>query len=142
MSSETLLIIAGVILSLAFSYVPGLASWYNLKDDTVKRLIMLGLIAVTAGAVFGLSCADLWVDPAICTKDGGLSLLTAFFLALMANQGVNSISPKVGLKSPIAKNVVISLADGDTTVGMTALGTVDTTTAAVLPEDPDESQVG
>ena len=134
MSSETLLIVLGAVISLLFSYVPGLASWYQPLDETKKRLIMLGLLAVIAGAVFGISCWGIfsWVK---CTQEGLLGLVTAFVFAAMANQATSSLSPKVGLRAPLSKNVEITGQSGMVeTVGVRELGT----TAEIIPDPLDD----
>ena len=41
MTSEQLAIAAGILLSLAFNYIPGLNDWYQALEGTYKRLIML-----------------------------------------------------------------------------------------------------
>lgn len=93
MTAEQLSAIAGVILSLAFSYLPGLAPWFDKLDPTVKRLVMaLLLLAVSVGA-FGLSCAGV-VNAATCTQAGAWSLLNVFIAALVANQATYLISPQ------------------------------------------------
>src|SRR4030043_1887772 len=102
MTSETLLIILGAVLSLLFSYVPGLANWFNPLDENKKRLIMLGMLVVITASVFGLSCAGV-INAVTCDKPGAMGLLTAFLFALMANQGTNALSPKIGLKAPLSK---------------------------------------
>jgi len=56
MSAESLSLIAGTVLSLIFSYIPGANGWYLKFNGQAKRLIMLGLISLSAGVVFGLSC--------------------------------------------------------------------------------------
>ena len=55
--------VAGVILSLLFSYVPGLNTWFAALDPTYKRLLMAGLIIVVGVGVVTLSCANVfaWV---------------------------------------------------------------------------------
>ena len=136
MTSETLLIILGAVLSLVLSYVPGFANWFNPLEDTKKRLIMLGALVVITGAIFGLSCAG-WSNSVTCDKPGAIGLITAFLFALMANQSTFAISPKIGLNTPIAKNVIITSQSGVTeTIGMTQLGTVKD-----VPK-PDDTQVG
>lgn len=88
--------IAGAVLSLAFSYIPGLKDWYDPLDANKKRGIMaLALLAVT-GAVFGLSCAT-WVDLGwniTCDVNGVFGLLKVFVGALLANQAVYMLSPR------------------------------------------------
>ena len=135
MTSETLLIVLGAVLSLLFSYIPGLATWYQPLDETKKRLIMLGLLAVITGAVFGLSCTPYftWVE---CSEKGAIGLLTAFIFAAMANQAASSLSPKIGLRTPLSKNVEVTSAQGVTeTVGVKELGTV-------ADQPSEESPVG
>jgi len=135
MTSETLLIILGAVLSLLFSYIPGLASWYQPLDETKKRLIMLGLLAVITVTIFGLSCTKYfeWVE---CSEQGAMGLLTSFIFAAMANQATNSLSPKVGLKSPLSKNVIVTSPSGYTELlAVKELGTTDKNlTDRVTPE--------
>ena len=81
--------IAGVVLSLAFSYIPGLNKWFDALDATIKRVIMLVLIAVIAGAYFGLACSSLAADLGIliaCDKIGALEVIKAFIACMVANQ--------------------------------------------------------
>lgn len=93
MSSEQLAAIAGIVLSLGFSYTPGLSDWYGGLDATKKRLIMAALLFVVAAGTFGLSCAKV-VGSVACTKDGALALVYAFIAALVANQAAFQLSPR------------------------------------------------
>jgi hypothetical protein len=124
MTYQTLIIILGVVLSLLFSYIPGLATWFAPLDETKKRLFMLVILAVVTGSIFGLSCAGI-ITTVTCDKPGAVGLVTAFIFAVMANQSTNSISPKIGLKSPLAKNVVVTTEAGTANVVVTELGTTD-----------------
>jgi hypothetical protein len=61
---------------------------------------MLFLLAVVSIGAFGLACLG-WLpyftgaDAAVaCTEQGGVELLTAFVLALVANQSTYLITPK------------------------------------------------
>ncbi|OQA20937.1 MAG: hypothetical protein BWY63_01436 [Chloroflexi bacterium ADurb.Bin360] len=85
MKPETLAAVAAVILSLAFSYVPGLSDKFETLDGTHKRLVMLACLAVVALAALGLSCANLW-DFVTCDKSGILQLVETFIAAAVANQ--------------------------------------------------------
>ena len=85
--------IAGIVLSLAFSYVPGLKGTYDKLSGDYKRLVMAALLLVTAGAVLGLSCAGMLANVE-CTQAGALGLLKVFIAALIANQGTYLLSPK------------------------------------------------
>lgn len=85
MTTETLAAVAAVLLSLAFSYVPGLRDKFELLDSTHKRLVMLACLAVVALAALGLSCANLW-DFVVCDRVGILQLIETFVAAAVANQ--------------------------------------------------------
>ena len=96
MSAENLSLTAGTVLSLVFSYIPGAKGWFMRFDPQVKRLIMLGLIALSAGAIYGLACLDWGVELGItvtCDRPGLFGLLRQAVLAIIANQGIYAISP-------------------------------------------------
>ena len=97
MTPQLLSSIAGIILSLLFSYIPGLSSWYDTLTATYKRLVMLALLAVTSLSAFGLACLG-WLPyfnlNLACDQKGGVELLMAFVLALVANQSTYLITPK------------------------------------------------
>ena len=105
MSAETLSLLAGAVLSLLFSYVPGLAGWYGrLGTDpgdggTLKRLVMLALLALVAGGAFALACAGLGESLGIavsCDQAGAVGLLRALVLAVVANQSTYKITKRGG----------------------------------------------
>lgn len=95
LSPELLAGIAGAILSLALSYIPGLNSWYAGLAEDVKKFFMLVLLAVAAVGVLAVSCAPLlgmvFVE---CTTGGAMQVLAAFIAALIANQSIHRISPQ------------------------------------------------
>lgn len=91
MPPETLTLLAGAVISLACSYVPGLAPRFEELAPESKRVILLVLLAaVTAGVYIG-ACSPI-IHPYIpyltttCDQAGvGLAIRT-FFLAAIANQ--------------------------------------------------------
>jgi len=94
MTPEQLASIAGIILSLVLSYVPGLSDKYNGLDATAKRIVMaVLLLVVSVGALAG-SCAGI-LDIVQCTSFGLVELVKVFIAALVANQAIYLISPKV-----------------------------------------------
>jgi hypothetical protein len=99
MTPELLSSVSGIILSLLFSYLPGLSTWYETLTATYKRLVMLALLALTSLSAFGFSCLG-WLPyfnlNLACDQKGGVELLTAFVLALVANQSTYLITPKPG----------------------------------------------
>jgi hypothetical protein len=92
MTPERLGAIAGVLLSLIFSYVPGLSDKFAALDSTQKSLVMAGLLVLTALGAFALSCGQL-VNVVECSQAGAMTLFSTFIAALVANQGTYLISP-------------------------------------------------
>lgn len=93
MTAESLAGIAGVVLSLVFSYIPGLNTKYAVLDGVYKRLIMLALLVLTAGAVFGLSCAGWGNMSVVCSKEGLMGMVQVLLTAIIANQSAYLITP-------------------------------------------------
>ena len=76
MSAETLSLITGTLLSLLFSYVPEIHDWFSNFEPTRKRLIMLGLLLLVSGSIYGFSCmgwALEWGVTIACNNAGLLS---------------------------------------------------------------------
>lgn len=97
MSAESISLIAGTLLSLVFSYIPGAREWFAQFEPTVKRLFMLVLIIVSAGVVFGLACLGWGMELGIslsCDQAGLLGLVKQIVIAIIANQSVYAISPR------------------------------------------------
>lgn len=97
MTPQSISTIASVILSLAFSYIPNLSDWYAKLDSIHKRLIMLGLLILTAIGSFGLACTSQGKAFGLqltCDQPGAITLLQSLILALMANQSTYLITPK------------------------------------------------
>ena len=96
MSAESLSLIAGTVLSLVFSYIPGARGWFMQFEPEIKRLIMLGLILITSAVAFGLSCLGWGIDLGIslsCNRTGLLGLVQQIVIAIIANQSIYAISP-------------------------------------------------
>lgn len=102
MTAESLALVSGVILSLLFSYIPGLNSKYKSLDGVYKRLVMLGLLLLVSGVIYGIACLGWAASIGIavtCDQAGVIELGKGFVLAMIANQTTYSISPQVGNKS-------------------------------------------
>jgi hypothetical protein len=87
--------IAGAILSLLFSYVPGLNTWFASKDEEVKKLIMALLLLILAASLFGLQCAGVLEAGLACDKQGVVQLIWILLSAVVANQSVYKITPQL-----------------------------------------------
>jgi hypothetical protein len=90
MTSELLVGATGILLSLLFSYIPGLNTWYAAKTEEFKKLFMLGALLITTLGVFGLGCAGVLTQLTgvivTCTWASALDLLQLFVIAAIANQ--------------------------------------------------------
>jgi len=82
---EFLASVAGIALSLIFSYIPGVKDWYNSLTGEWKRVVMAVLLLVVALALFGLGCAGI-VHGISCDQSGIIRLVSVFIMALVANQ--------------------------------------------------------
>ena len=79
--------IAGLILSLLFSYVPALKAWY--AAQTNNGLIMVGFVLLISAIYFGLGCTSLGPQLGIavaCTQAGAIEMFYGFLGCLVGNQ--------------------------------------------------------
>lgn len=98
MNADTLSATAAMLLSLAFSYLPRLSEAYQTLSPTAKRLVMLGMLILTASASFALSCAGFAPQLGLelsCDTPGAFGLLRSLIAAVVANQATFSLSPKL-----------------------------------------------
>jgi hypothetical protein len=98
MSAQLLSAVAGALLSLLCSYIPGLSDWYAALDGTHKRLWMLAALCAVAAGSLGLSCLGIGQAGGValpaCSSQGAQTLVEALVIALAANQSTYLISPK------------------------------------------------
>ncbi len=97
MTAETLSLLAGAVLSLAFSYIPKLNTWFDGIAAEYKRLTMAGLTLLVAAAAYGLACAGLGEQfgiAVVCDQSGAIALIQAWVMALVANQAAYSVTPR------------------------------------------------
>jgi len=90
--------LAGVLLSLVFSYVPGAKQWYGALDGPRKRLVMLGFLALATALVLAVVCSGFGHDFGLvlaCDRSGFVAAVKAFGAAAVANQTTYLLSPKV-----------------------------------------------
>lgn len=93
-SQFNLSVIAGIVLSLIFEYIPGVAPWYDSLDMRKKQGVMALALLVVSLAIFGLSCANLIQVGITCDWVGAQELLGMFIAALVANQSTYLIVRK------------------------------------------------
>lgn len=88
---------AAILVSLLFSYIPGLNDWFAIQTATKKRLVMLGVMLIVTLGAFGLSCTPLVVSLHLavsCTAAGAYDLVPSFVAAVIASQAAFAISPQ------------------------------------------------
>lgn len=91
---EALVLFAGVILSLCFSYIPKLNVWYAAKSEEFKKLVMLVLLLVVTAGIFVLGCFNIIpVESFTCERQTAVKFFYLFILALISNQSVYKVSP-------------------------------------------------
>jgi hypothetical protein len=98
MDAELIALVAGILLSLAFSYIPGLNTKYAAQTEEVKKLIMIGVLALVAFGAYGLACAN-WLEDLTgivitCDKAGFIGVVQVFVLAAIGNQTTYGLTVK------------------------------------------------
>jgi multisubunit Na+/H+ antiporter MnhB subunit len=99
LTAGTISAVAGIVLSLALSYVPGLNQWFDKQTGTTKRLVVLAcLVVVTAGALT-LGCTAIlpsnsWATPATCSTATITDAIAAFIAALVSSQSAYQLQPQ------------------------------------------------
>lgn len=91
---------AAIVISLCFSYAPGLKTWYDLQDKVRKSLVMLAALVVVSGGLYGLACAQLTIllgpITLTCTSASLQGLIGTLFQAAVYNQATFLFSPRSG----------------------------------------------
>lgn len=92
-TSDLMALIIGAVISVLFSYVPGLNAAYAALKEEYKKLIMLGLLIIVSGVIYVGSCKGWFVTDIVCGKEGIWSLLTILIYSVVGNQGAFKLSP-------------------------------------------------
>ena len=94
MTDSTLAELAGILISLAFSYVPGLKEKYAALDAQRKALVMLGALLAACVVIFAAGCLD-YLNYVSCDMIGVKALVSIFITAAVANQATYLLTPPV-----------------------------------------------
>jgi hypothetical protein len=95
---------AGVLLSLGFSYIPGVQEKFDTLNGQQKRLLMLALLVLVTAGVYSVACAGFAADfnlDVACDRVSAVGLLRALFFAATANQVAYALSPQKKTKTTI-----------------------------------------
>lgn len=93
MTGQELGSLAGIVLGIAFDYLPGLGKWYQAQEDNIQRLILLGSMALVAATIFGMGCAGL-SDTFACTKEGAFEAIKVFVSGVISSQATYLVLPR------------------------------------------------
>lgn len=106
MTDVQLSALAGFVLSLFFSYTPGLKDKFDGLDTVTKRLVVAASLLVVALLAFGAACGGVAADFGLavtCDKPGVIALFVNFVAALAANQATFVITK---INKPTVEEVV------------------------------------
>jgi len=93
MTESTIASIAGVIFSLAVSYIPGLKEWYAVLSAQTKALVMLAALLLACVVIFASACLG-YSTALSCDLPGVKSLVPLFIAAAIANQATYLLTPQ------------------------------------------------
>lgn len=93
MSAEVLALFGGIVVSLVFSYVPGVKPVFSALSPDYKRLVNLGALVLVAAGALGLSCIGRY-NIFTCDVNGAWNALEVLVLAAIANQSAFLLTPK------------------------------------------------
>lgn len=101
MSPELIVIIAGAVISLLFTYVPfkikgkAFNVWFAEFSNEQKQFIMLVIMVLVTGVVFLLGCTDLLpLSGFTCDRYTGAYYVYCLLMAIVSNQGTDRVFPK------------------------------------------------
>ena len=93
-NSLNISVVAGIVLSILFEYVPGIAGWYEGLDKRGKQGVMALALLLVSLATCGFSCLGWFNTGLTCDEKGVLELVKLFIAALVANQSTYLITRK------------------------------------------------
>lgn len=94
MTPETIASLAGLIISVIFSYFPILRVKYAALSEELKSVIMIALMILAGFAAWGAGCIG-WVETNLaCDVSSVQKLIWLILVAIATNQGVHRISPQ------------------------------------------------
>lgn len=96
---NTISALAGVLLSLAITYIKPFKAWFDGLEYWPKRLVLALFLVIATALSIGLACLNVveYVDAGFtCDTVGVTAAVSAFISALVANQAAYQIfgSPK------------------------------------------------
>lgn len=90
LTSELIVSLSGIVVSLFFAYFPGVKAWFDALNPIHKPLWNLGVLFVVAAGAYLYGCR---LDAA-CLQAGLENAILAFIGALVANQTTFAVAVK------------------------------------------------
>jgi succinate dehydrogenase hydrophobic anchor subunit len=94
MPDFTLPALAGILLSLFFTYFPGASTWYEKLTAQAKSIWMLVFLLVACAVLFAAGCLGYSAQVA-CNLEGIKSLFAMFVAAAVANQSTYLLTKNI-----------------------------------------------
>jgi hypothetical protein len=102
MTQDILSSFVGILLSLAFSYIPGFSDWYYTLDKKWRGLVFFLSCLLVASGIFLFSCTN-WFTPVVpCTQQGLEDLIKMLLLAWLTGTATYLASPSSPAKTRLA----------------------------------------
>lgn len=99
-TSDILSAAGGILLSLIFSYAPGVRPWYGTLDAQQKALVNLGSVIVIAVGVFALGCFGIIDGLVQCKVAGVKELISAIIAVAISNQAAYGLTKRIAPYEP------------------------------------------
>ena len=94
-SADMLILIAGTVISVLFSYIPHLNTWYASQSEEYKKLFMLGVLVLVTGSIYAMGCYEILnVQNFVCGRESLLEFVGVLLYTIATNQGVYKITPQ------------------------------------------------
>lgn len=86
-TADGIVALSGILVSFVFAYFPWIKDWFDTLDSKVKPMVNLGVLAVIVVGRLLIGCDANWE----CIQSQAPSAFSAFFAALLLNQGTYQI---------------------------------------------------
>lgn len=104
-SYETLILIVGILISLAFEKFPAMKVWFDGVDRIYKPLIMALLSVIASLIIFSMACfypiVFAFKPELVCSTASAADMIIYSFVAFGGNQAFFAILKALGLDNPV-----------------------------------------
>jgi len=90
----------GILLSLVFSYAPGVRPWFAALEPQQKALVNLGSVVAVAVGAFALGCFGIIEGVVQCKVAGARELASAVLSVAIANMTTYGLTKRIAPYEP------------------------------------------